>query len=232
MIKYLKSLFCKVIKYETTDINGKKTQTKVWFYLSRLIYLIIAVTCYIFLFKDGFSESFIGIYANILAILIGLFSASMIFGFESLYSNNKKDIEGKYEITVNDVYVRRKKIYIVNNEVHNSNDSRDNVLSYIQQNNYANRFICFTGYNIVLCTITLFLILFVSLFELDVYDPFNTYFVNIKSVEWEHVVNLIIGMLISFQRVFVLYAMGLIVKYTLSATISLLHVMTVKMKKG
>ena len=190
------------------------------------------MTCYIFLFKDGFSESFIGIYANILAILIGLFSASMIFGFESLYSNNKKDIEGKYEITVNDVYVRRKKIYIVNNEVHNSNDSRDNVLSYIQQNNYANRFICFTGYNIVLCTITLFLILFVSLFELDVYDPFNTYFVNIKSVEWEHVVNLIIGMLISFQRVFVLYAMGLIVKYTLSATISLLHVMTVKMKKG
>lgn len=76
------------------------------------------------------------------------------------------------------------------------------------------------------------MILFVSLFELDVYDPFNTYFVNIKSVEWEHVVNLIIGMLISFQRVFVLYAMGLIVKYTLSATISLLHVMTVKMKKG
>lgn len=231
MIKYLKSLFCKVIKYETTDINGMKTRTKVWFYLSRLRYLIIAVICYIFLFKDGFSESFITIYANILAILIGLLSASMIFGFESLYSNNKKDIEGKYEITVNDVYVRRKKIYIVNNEACNSNDSRDNV-SYIQQNNYANRFVCFTGYNIVLCTITLFLILLVSLFELDVYDPFNTYFVNVKRVEWEHVVNLIIGMLISLQRIFVLYAMVLIVKYTLYATISLVHVMTVKMTKG
>lgn len=229
MIKYLTSLFCKVVHYETTDVNGKTTRSKWGLCLSRLPYLALAVVCYIFLFKDGFPDSFINIYANVLAILIGLLSASMLFGFESIYNNSKKEIEGKYEITINDEQEDRAKTYIVNNEVLNNNDSRENA-SDKQQNNYANQFVCFTGYNIVLCTITLFLILFVSLFEIDAYDPYNTFFVDIKSVRWEHILNFAIGVFVSIQRVFVLYAMGLIVKYSLFATTSLVHVMTTKMK--
>lgn len=230
MIKYIKSLFSKVVHYETTNINGEKTPKDRCFYLLRLPYLIGAVICYIFFFKDGLSEPFISTYANVLAILIGLLSASMLFGFESIYNNNQKEIEGKYEITINNEQDGKEKIYIVNNEALNSNSSKDNA-SDIQQNNYANQFVCFTGYNIVLCTITLFLILFVSLFEIDAYDPFNTYFINLKSIEWEHVLNFIIGILVSIQRIFVLYAMGLIVKYTLFATTSLVHVMTNKMNR-
>lgn len=229
MIKYLKSLFHKVVYYETTNINGEKTRSKGHLCLSRLPYLVVAVVCYIFLFKNGFPDSFISIYANVLAILIGLLSASMLFGFESIYDNNKKEIEGKYEVTINDEQERKERIYIVNNEALDSNNSRDNA-SETQQNNYANQFICFTGYNIVLCTITLFLILFVSLFEIDAYDPYNTFFVDIKSVRWEHILNFAIGVFVSIQRIFVLYAMGLIVKYSLFATTSLVHVMTTKMK--
>lgn len=229
MIKYLTSLFCKVVHYETTNINGEKTRSKWRLCLSRLPYLVVAVICYLFLFKGGFPDSFINIYANVLAILIGLLSASMLFGFESVYNNSKKEIEGKYEITINDEQEDRAKTYIVNNEVLNNNDSRENA-SDKQQNNYANQFVCFTGYNIVLCTITLFLILFVSLFEIDAYDPYNTYFVDLKSIRWEHVFNFTIGVFVSIQRVFVLYAMGLIVKYSLFATTSLVHVMTIKMK--
>ena len=229
MIKYLTSLFCKVVHYETTDVNGKTTRSKWGLCLSRLPYLALAVVCYIFLFKDGFPDSFINIYANVLAILIGLLSASMLFGFESIYNNNKKEIEGRYEISINEEQEGKERIYIVNNEALDSNNSRDNA-SVTQQNNYANQFVCFTGYNIVLCTITLFLILFVSLFEIDAYDPYNTYFVDLKSVRWEHILNFTIGMFVSIQRIFVLYAMGLIVKYSLFATTSLVHVMTTKMK--
>ena len=229
MIKYLRSLFCKVVLYETTDVNGKKTRPKWLFYLSRIPYLTIAIVCYIFLFKNGFAESFISIYAKILAILIGLLSATMLFGFESLQSSKEKVFDGKYEITINDVQKDSEKTYIVNNEVLNNSDSRDSA-ARIQQDNYASQFVCFTGYNIVLCTITLFLILFVSLFEIDAYDPYNTYFVDLKSIRWEHVFNFTIGVFVSIQRVFVLYAMGLIVKYSLFATTSLVHVMTIKMK--
>lgn len=229
MIKYLKSLFHKVVYYETTNINGEKTRSKRCLCFFRLLYLVITVICYVLFFKDGFPESFINIYANILAILIGLLSASMLFGFESIYNNNKKEIEGKYEISINEGQEGKERIYIVNNEALDSNNSRDNA-SVTQQNNYANQFVCFTGYNIVLCTITLFLILFVSLFEIDAYDPYNTFFVDIKSVRWEHILNFTIGMFVSIQRIFVLYAMGLIVKYSLFATTSLVHVMTTKMK--
>ena len=229
MIKYLTSLFCKVVHYETTDVNGETTRSKWGLCLSRLPYLALAVVCYIFLFKDGFPDSFINIYANVLAILIGLLSASMLFGFESIYNNNKKEIEGRYEISINEEQEGKERIYIVNNEALDSNNSRDNA-SVTQQDNYASQFVCFTGYNIVLCTITLFLILFVSLFEIDVYDPFKTYFVDIKSVGWEHIINFAIGVFVSIQRIFVLYAMGLIVKYSLFATTSLVHVMTIKMK--
>ena len=229
MIKYLKSLFRKVVYYETTNINGKKTRSKRCLCFSRLLYLVITVICYVLFFKDGFPESFINIYANILAILIGLLSASMLFGYESVYNNNKKEIEGKYEISINEEQEGKERIYIVNNEALDSNNSRDNA-SVTQQNNYANQFVCFTGHNIVLCTITLFLILFVSLFEIDAYDPYNTFFVDIKSVRWEHILNFTIGMFVSIQRIFVLYAMGLIVKYSLFATTSLVHVMTTKMK--
>ena len=117
----------------------------------------------------------------------------------------------------------------MNNEALNSNDSRENA-SNTQINNFANQFVYFTGYNIILCTITLFLILCVSLLDIDEYDPFNTYFMNIKSVEWEHIINFSIGAFVSIQRILVLYAMGLIVKYTLFTTISLVYVMTLKMK--
>lgn len=229
MIKYLKSLFHKVVYYETTNINGEKTRSKWGLCLSRLPYLALAVVCHIFLFKDGFPDSFINIYANVLAILIGLLSASMLFGFESIYNNNKKEIEGRYEISINEEQEGKERIYIVNNEALDSNNSRDNA-SLTQQNNYTNQFVCFTGYNIVLCTITLFLILFVSLFEIDAYDPYNTYFIDIKNVRWEHILNFAIGVFVSIQRIFVLYAMGLIVKYSLFATTSLVHVMTTKMK--
>ena len=229
MIKYLKSLFRKVVYYETTNINGEKTRSNRCLCFSRLLYLVITVICYVLFFKDGFPESFINIYANILAILIGLLSASMLFGYESVYNNNKKEIEGKYEISINEEQEGKERIYIVNNEALDSNNSRDNA-SVTQQNNYANHFVCFTGYNIVLCTITLFLILFVSLFEIDAYDPYNTFFVDINSVRWEHILNFTIGVFVSIQRVFVLYAMGLIVKYSLFATTSLVHVMTTKMK--
>lgn len=229
MIKYLKSLFHKVVYYETTNINGEKTRSKWGLCLSRLPYLALAVVCHIFLFKDGFPDSFINIFANVLAILIGLLSASMLFGFESIYNNNKKEIEGRYEISINEEQEGKERIYIVNNEALDSNNSRDNA-SLTQQNNYTNQFVCFTGYNIVLCTITLFLILFVSLFEIDAYDPYNTYFIDIKNVRWEHILNFAIGVFVSIQRIFVLYAMGLIVKYSLFATTSLVHVMTTKMK--
>lgn len=229
MIKYLKSLFHKVVYYETTNINGEKTRSKWGLCLSRLPYLALAVVCHIFLFKDGFPDSFINIYANVLAILIGLLSASMLFGFESIYNNNKKEIEGRYEISINEEQEGKERIYIVNNEALDSNNSRDNA-SLTQQNNYTNQFVCFTGYNIVLCTITLFLILFVSLFEIDAYNPYNTYFIDIKNVRWEHILNFAIGVFVSIQRIFVLYAMVLIVKYSLFATTSLIHVMTTKMK--
>lgn len=230
MIKYLRSLFCKVVLYETTDVNGKPTRPMWRFYLSRLLYLTIAIVCYIFLFENGFSESFVSIYANILAILIGLLSGTMLFGFESLQSKKEKEFDGKYEITINDVQKDSEKTYIVNNEVLNNSDSRDNA-ARIQHDNYANQFVCFTGYNIVLCTLTLLSILFVSLFQIETFNPFNTYFVCLEDIEGVHIITFIMGLLVSFQRIFVLYAMGLIVKYTLFATTSLVHVMTNKMKR-
>ena len=229
MIKYLRSLFCKVVLYETTDVNGELTRSRWRFYLSRLTYLTIAIVCYIFLFKNGFSESFVSIYANILAILIGLLSATMLFGFESLQSRKETELDGKYEITIKDIQKDSEKTYIVNNEVLNNSDSRDNA-TCIQHDNYANQFVCFTGYNIVLCTLSLLSILFVSLFQIETFNPFNTYFVCFGDIEGVHIITFIIGLLVSFQRIFVLYAMGLIVKYTLFATTSLVHVMTNKMK--
>ena len=230
MIKYLTSLFSRVVQYETTDVNGKAIRPKWHFYLLRIPYLAIAIICYFFLFKSGFSESFIGIYANVLAILIGLLSATMLFGYESLQSVKEKGFAGKYEITVNDLQIDSEKTYIVNNEVLNNSDSRDNA-AQIQQDNYASQFVCFTGYNIVLCTITLLSILFVSLFQIETFNPFDTHFIGIEDVKGFHVMIFFVGLLVSLQRIFLLYAMGLIVKYTLYATTSLVHVMTNKIKK-
>lgn len=227
MVKYLTSLFRKVVQYETTDINGNNTPSRSRLCLSRLPYLLIAVACYILLFRAGFPESFISAYTNVLAVLIGLLLASLILCLERMYNSDKKSIEGRYEITVNDTQIRRQKRYIVGSEALRGDDSRANIPD-TQQNNLAEQFACFTGYNIVLCTVSLFLILFVSLLDIDAYNPFNTHILDSEGGEWGYILNVFIGIFVTLERVFVLYAMCLIVRYTLLATISLVQIMTMR----
>lgn len=227
--KYIKELYIHIIKYECKDLNGRTIQTKQLYIFKRVILFIFVGFISILLLPNGFPPEFINIYANILAILVGLLTATMLFGFESLHKQNNQ-LGGLYEISINNVSNEQEQKYRIYNEVKTYESSKEQIAN-IQNMNYNLQYVYFTGYNIVLCTITLFILLISILIRANNYNPFLTEFIPFHEIRLIHIWNFILGIFSIFQRIIILYIMVLIMKYTLYATYSLVQVMTVKMRK-
>lgn len=225
LIKYLRILRRHVVHYECHDINGKRIISPTYHKVKCCVSFIIAFAIANMLFRSGFPSDFVNVYANILAILIGLFSATMLFGFDSL-RETKKEIEGLFEITINNE--NKDTILRINAEDISYKDGITKIAEK-QDANFNLRFVYTTGYNIVLCTITLFLILFGVLINANNYNPFETSFTSTITIET--VINFLIGSFSVIQRAIIIYLMYQTLKYTLYVTSSLIQMITVKMKR-
>ncbi len=105
LIKYLKIVRKKALKYERIDINGNEIKP-LKFYFRVFVFVFISLSL-LFVSRNGFSEKLLEYCVSALSILIGLFITVLVFVSEKI-----PDKEGKNENTSGKE--RTKKIQLFN----------------------------------------------------------------------------------------------------------------------
>ena len=199
LTRYIKNIKNKAIKYESLDANGDNID-RYQIVLKRVVIWSIAVVL-LSSGLTGVSDRFINFTGCILSIFIGLFITALLFAFDKIGIKQEKENQK----------ISPKAI---------------NILKDTQEYNFAKQCIYILGYNVILCTFVLILILFCvcfdSLMSFNLLDYEFTY-ISITST-WIFVQ----GIIVICIRFFIFYYLIHIFYYTLYAISSLINMMTIK----
>lgn len=199
LTRYIKNIKNRAIKYESLDANGDNINRK-QIVLKRVVIWTLAL---ILLSSGltGISDRLINFTGCILSIFIGLFITALLFAFDKIGIKHEKE----------DQKISPKAV---------------NILKDTQEYNFAKQFIYILGYNVILCTFVLILILFCvcfdSLMSFNLLDYEFTY-ISITSI-WIFIQ----GIIVICIRFFIFYYLIHIFYYTLYAISSLINMMTIK----
>ena len=201
LIRYIKDIKNKAQEYENEDANAKEVPRKEKYIKKFIIWgvsLLLLKECI-----SGFSESFNDCSASMLYIFIGLFISSLLFAFDKIGINN----EGKH----------------TNPEIEAPSNEQ---LKNKQEYNFAKQFIYILGYNVILCTFVLMLLLLCVLsVPINTFNPLDYKFALTHDAS---IGDFFLGIIVLIQRFFVLYYLINIFYYTLYAVSSLINMMNVK----
>ena len=201
--KYITNLRRGAHRFEYTDINNKISNSFLDRNQRRIICIIPSLTIVLFL-KNGFTQEFVAYASTAISILIGLFSANIIFILDKYKSIDKETMSAL--------------------------SSREKLWD-IQAYNYTKQFAYVTGYSIVLCVYVIILLSLCALFP-DVFNSnlwkykfcFNEF--NYKTIGLA-----LINSSIIIQRFLVLYWLFSIAYNTLYAISSMINFTIVKIDR-
>ncbi|WP_254411720.1 hypothetical protein [Dyadobacter diqingensis] len=232
LIKYIKTLQYNALYYESIDINGKVDDSKFNKYLVRVIVGIISVSITVCIDK-GFGSDFVSYFSSVLSILVGLFITALVFSFDKFYVPKDKNLK-VYKINFDQFDEDDKEVNLKNYKIALKDVTEENakqVLWDTQSFNYSKQFSYVTGYNIVLSIFLILLLALNTLFEdLGNIKLSEYHFVtdNISVTDVKTCLKLII---ISAQRFFVLYFIGIVMYKTLFIVSSMVQYNVFKMKQ-
>jgi hypothetical protein len=201
LIRYIITIKKKAQEYENKDANAQKVSRKEKYVKTFIIWSISLLLLWGCL--SGFSESFINFCACMLSIFIGLFISALLFAFDKIGLNKEdKNIPPKRQA------------------------SAEELLKDKQEYNFAKQFIYILGYNVILCTFVLILLLFcVISTPINTFNPLDYEFALTDATS---IGRFFLGIFVLIQRLFVLYYLVNIFYYTLYAISSLINMMNVK----
>lgn len=198
LTKYLSILRKQASRFERTDINNKVDESFSAKYLVKLVFSIISVV-FVYLLKDGFSDSFISYVSSVLSILVGLFITALIFSFDKFYEPSKED-----------------------------NPTSRIKLWETQAYNYAKKFAYITSHTIVLSIFTLVLLAVSALFEETKINVFELTFCIDCLKDLKILGTFLLAAFVVIQRFLVLYWLLKIMYNTLFVVSSMVQYMTTK----
>lgn len=200
----LKELRIKAKYFEKTNINNEIDISDRTICAIKIAKITFSLLIFIIL-RNGFSAEFVSFVSTILSIIIGLFITALIFSFDKFY-----------EVKIN--------------EISNSKDKIWDLHSF----NFTKKFAYVTGYTIILCVATIFLLSYSALFrsasETNVFK-LNFCFNCIGIDNLLPIKLFLISFLAIVQRIFVIYSLLKILYYTLFIVSSMVKFMNVKLNK-
>lgn len=206
MIENMSLIRQKADQLQRTSLSGTENNSFSSRYGIKLMSLVAASILVVILDK-GFSSDFVSFASTVLSILIGLFITAVIFSFDKFY---EPKTEGQSDLQSLE------------------DEARD-----IQSFNYTKQFSYITGYNIILCIVTIVLLGISALFPTTSEVLLHKQeFLLLSDMQFKDIIYTGKLILLVSQRIAVVYFLIRIIHNTLFVVSSMVNYMIVKIERG